>query len=538
MKNRMLLILMVVGLFALTGNAANVKEYQIVPQPQQISYSDGCLKLKKSISVAFPSPLSSEANMLKQYLEQDFGLRVDLKRAKKSGDIILKLDESLGDKDGRYVLATDRNIQISAASSDGVFSGIQSLRQMILPDGEGQLSVQKGVINDFPAFGWRSFMLDEGRNFKGEKEVKHLLDEMARLKMNVFQWHLTDDQGWRLEIKKYPKLTEIGAYRDSTEIGGWYSNKFDTNPHYGFYTQEKAKEIIAYAKERHITIVPEIEMPGHASAAIASYTWLGSIGKPIKTLCSFGTELDIYNVADPKVIQFLDDVIAEVAALFPGPVIHIGGDEVHFSMWEQSPSICNYVKSHGLNSMAELQVEFTNNMSNYVVGKGKRMMGWNDITGSKLHDYNEDVADASNTRRLADGTIVQFWKGDIGLIKETAQKGYDIVNSNNVLTYLDYGYDNISLSKAYSFNPIPDDLPANLHNKILGCGCQLWTEWVNTPEKMNYQVFPRIAAYAECGWTLPQNKDFDRFKISLDNLLQIWKEKGISVGPVEDVAKQ
>lgn len=537
MKSSFLLTLMVIGLFAFTGHATNVKEYQIIPQPQQVSYSDGSLKLKRNISVAFPSSLISEANMLKQYLEQDFGLDVKLKPAKKSGDIVLKLEESLSNKAGRYVLTINHNIQISSASSDGIFSGIQSLRQIILPDEKEKLSIQKGRIDDFPAFGWRSFMLDEVRNFKGEKEVKHLLDEMARLKMNVFQWHLTDDQGWRLEIKKYPKLTEIGAYRDSTEIGGWYSNKFDPNPHFGFYTQEKAKEIIAYAKERHITIVPEIEMPGHASAAIAAYTWLGAIGKPIKTLCRFGTELDIYNVADPKVIQFLDDVITEVAALFPGQVIHIGGDEVHFDMWEQSPEIRNYIKSNGLNSMAELQVEFTNNMSNYVVSKGKRMMGWNDITGSKLHDYNKDIADASNTRRLADGTIVQFWKGDISLIKETAQKGYDIVNSNNVLTYLDYAYDNISLSKAYSFNPIPDDLPENLHNKILGFGCQLWTEWVNTPEKMNYQVFPRIAAYAECGWSLPKNKDFNRFKASLVNLLQIWKAKGISVGPVEDIVK-
>ena len=527
MKNRMLLILMVVGLFALTGNAANVKEYQIVPQPQQISYSDGCLKLKKSISVAFPSPLSSEANMLKQYLEQDFGLRVDLKRAKKSGDIILKLDESLGDKDGRYVLATDRNIQISAASSDGVFSGIQSLRQMILPDGEGQLSVQKGVINDFPAFGWRSFMLDEGRNFKGEKEVKHLLDEMARLKMNVFQWHLTDDQGWRLEIKKYPKLTEIGAYRDSTEIGGWYSNKFDTNPHYGFYTQEKAKEIIAYAKERHITIVPEIEMPGHASAAIASYTWLGSIGKPIKTLCSFGTELDIYNVADPKVIQFLDDVIAEVAALFPGPVIHIGGDEVRFNQWEANPMMVSYKKKKGFTSFMDIQIEFTNFMSRFIQECGCSMMGWNEILGKNLHK-DDHIVFADPSQKIASNVVVQFWKGELDEMRKAAENGYRLVNSFYAYTYLDYSYEDIPLRKAYEFDPIPKGLPQKYEKNIIGIGAQMWGEFIPTVERMNEQLYPRIAALAEVAWS-NRKSDYDHFLSRLIGVKERWRSLGIQI---------
>lgn len=230
-------------------------------------------------------------------------------------------------------------------------------------------------------------MLDEGRHFKGKQVVKQLLDEMALLKMNVFQWHLIEDQGCRIEIKKYPKLTEVGSTRDSTEINHFSSNIYDGR----LLHPGEIKEIVAYAADRHIQIVPEIEMPGHSSAAIAAYPWLGTTGKQIKVPCKLGVQYDIYNVADPKVIGFFNDVIDEVIALFPSSVIHIGGDEVRYDQWNASASVKSFMAKNKLKTPAELQVFFTNNISNMLLSRSKRMMGWNEITGDKLHEYQSDA---------------------------------------------------------------------------------------------------------------------------------------------------
>lgn len=290
-------------------------------------------------------------------------------------------------------------------------------------------------------------MLDEGRYFKGKEVVFRLLDQMALLKMNTFHWHLTEDQGWRIEIKKYPLLTEIGSCRDSSEINHFHSNIFDGKPHCGYYTQEEIKEVIAYAGKHHINIVPEIEMPGHASAAIAAYPWLGTTGRQIKVQPAFGVHYDIYNITDPRVLQFQEDVLDEVIALFPGPVIHIGGDEIRYNQWKDSPKVQAYMKENKIRTPAELQVSFTNHISNMLAGKGRRMMGWNDITGDILHEYQDGTDSAGNDQSLNKSAIVQFWKGDPKLINQSLEKGYDIVNSYHEYTYLDYDYDNIPLEK-------------------------------------------------------------------------------------------
>lgn len=528
-----LIVLLVGAVCIFSCREQELKEYRIIPYPQSVAYSPGWYELGRNVTIACPALLTQEAEMLKEYLKFEFDIESECLPDKTDASVVLQLREDEQGNEEEYSLQVNsKGICINAATPHGIFYGIQSLRQMIASE-QGRWIVQKGIISDRPAFAWRAFMLDEGRNFKGKEEVKRILNQMARLKMNTFHWHLTDDQGWRIEIKKYPKLTEIGAYRDSTQIGGWKSTTFDPRPHQGFYTQEDIKEIVRYAAVRHIQIVPEIEMPGHSSAAIAAYPWLGTIGKPIKVLCRFGTELDLYKISDPKVIQFLDDVLTEVIALFPSPVIHIGGDEVRFAMWQSSPEIRAYMKRNKLSSPAALQVAFTNEMSNRLAAKGKRMMGWNDITGAKLHEYNEEVEDVSHTRKLAEGTIVHFWKGDLKLIRETIEKGYDIVNSYHMSTYLDYDYSSISLAKAYSFYPIPDSLPRTMEKNVLGLGCQMWGEFINTVEKMNYKIYPRIAAYAEAGWTLKENKDYDRFRNSLQNMLRNWDREKIGYGPVE-----
>lgn len=530
------LIILIVGVASMFScQKQELKEYQIIPYPQSVTYSSGWYELGENVTIACSALLMHEAEMLKEYLKSDFDIDSKCLPGKTDASIVLQLSEDGQRGNEEYSLqVSSKRICINAATSHGIFYGIQSLRQMIVAE-QGRWIVQKGIISDRPAFVWRAFMLDEGRNFKGKKEVKRILNQMARLKMNTFHWHLTDDQGWRIEIKKYPKLTEVGAFRDSTQIGSWKSTTFDPRPHGGFYTQEDIKEIVSYAEARHIQIVPEIEMPGHSSAAIAAYPWLGTIGKPIKVLCRFGTELDLYKISDPKVIQFLDDVLTEVIALFPSPVIHIGGDEVRFAMWQSSPEIRAYMKRNKLSSPAALQVAFTNEISNRLATKGKRMMGWNDITGAKLHEYNDDVEDVSHIQKLAEGTIVHFWKGDLNLIRETIEKGYNIVNSYHMSTYLDYDYNSISLAKAYSFNPIPDSLPKIMEKNVLGLGCQMWGEFINTVEKMNYKIYPRIAAYAEVGWTLKENKDYNRFCRSLANLLKSWDREKIKYGPVDEV---
>lgn len=513
-----------------------VIEYTVIPEPIQIVYGNKRFETHGKVSIAFPEKLETEALLMRKWLEKDFSVQSILAKGENKGSIVLSFDDRLlTDKQGSYKLNIARkNITVSAHSSEGILHGIQTLRQ-IFSKSNNLLTAQTGTVTDYPMFGWRGFMLDDARYFKGKDVVIKLLDEMSRLKMNTFHWHLTNDQGWRIEIKKYPLLTETGAFRDSSEINGFDSNIFDGKPHGGFYTQDEIKEIVKYATDRHIRIVPEISMPGHATAAIAAYPWLGVSGKKIAVSCRFGVMYEVFNVADPRVIQFFDDVFTEVIALFPSPVIHIGGDEVRYDQWNNSPVIQGYMREHGLKDPSELQVFFTNTISNLLKSKNRRMMGWNEITGAKLHEYQTENADIGDgvSQQLAQESIVHFWKGDTALIKQTIEKGYDIVNSYHSYTYLDYNYHSIPLEKAYLFNPTPNGLTPEQQKKVSGLGCQMWGEFIPTEKDMDLKVFPRIAAYAETGWVLPENKNYDRFINSLRCLTKIWDKEGISYNPVD-----
>lgn len=510
------------GLLLLFWGTLNQKvkgeSVHVIPAIQELTQLKGNLSLNKKIKICCSDSLIQEAKMLQNYMKDDFGIK-SLYYGKKSSStkIELILDPHFYSvKEHAYQLNIDKKVTITSSTKTGIFYGIQTLRQLISKNNSTCL-LPKTNIYDYPAFPWRSFMLDESRAFKGKKVVKYLLDEMARFKMNVFHWHLTDDQGWRIEIKKYPKLTEIGAWRDSTQIGGYKGKTFDGIRHGGYYSQEEIKEIIEYAAKRHIMIVPEFEMPGHESAAIAAYPWLGTSGKKIQVPCRFGVQYEVFNVASPKVYQFVEDVIDEIRALFPSPVIHIGGDEVKYDQWKASDQVVKYMKDNNISTPSDLQLTFTNRISKMLQKKGRRMMGWNDITGNKIHEYQSDE-DTDSKNALAEGTIVQFWKGDLDLIEQTARKGYDIVNSYHYMTYLDYDTTKISLEKAYSFNPIPDGLPENLEFRILGLGCQMWGEEILSNERMYKMIFPRIAAYAECGWTLRRNKDYKKFNSALEKM--------------------
>ena len=521
------------------------QEIQIIPRPLEVISGSKTFKIDKETQLVFDNDTKNIVTSLQNYFKNDFGF--DLKstnyQSLKKNFIVFKVDENLADE-GYELTITEDKILICAKNTTGWFYGTQTLMQLCSYNAdfskyEKQLTLKEVTIKDAPNFKWRAFMLDEARYFKGMEQVKLLLDEMAFLKMNVFHWHLVDDQGWRIEIKKYPKLTEIGSKRKSTQIGPlqWESPIQSAEPHEGFYTQEEIKEIIKYAKDRHITIVPEIEMPGHSTAAIASYPWLGTSKKETEVPIKFGVGKDVFDVTNERTNQFLKDVLEEVMALFPSEVIHIGGDEVKYNHWKSSESVQKYMKEKNLATPADLQVYFTNNISKYLESKGRRMMGWNEIMGHNLHDY-QDKNDTKISQKLAEKSIVHFWKGDVKLAETAARNGYEIVNSLHNFTYLDYTYKNLPLSKAYSFDPIPEKLDEKYHDKIIGLGCQMWGEWIPTNGDMHYKVFPRIAAYAEIGWTAKKRKDFTFFKTALKNLQKRWTAKEIYFAPNEFVERQ
>jgi len=530
------------ALCLLSYSNTQAQNINIIPNPQEIIPGQETFTFGRQLSIVSAAVSNETAIVLQTSIKKILGYQLEISESKKSGTgvILFKLNEDLA-KEAYELIVSNGGIQIIASNNTGWFYGIQSLLQLFpeLPDSLEDISsvrIPAVTIKDAPRFSWRAFMLDEARYFKGMEQVKMLLDEMALLKMNVFHWHLTDDQGWRIEIKKYPLLTQIASKRKSTQVGSWGSPVQSAEEHSGFYTQEEIKEIVQYAKDRHITVVPEIEMPGHSSAAIAAYPWLGTAKQEIEVPIVFGVGTDVYDVSDPIVKQFLTDVLDEVMLMFPSKVIHIGGDEVKYNHWKSSESVQDYMKELNLDSPAELQVYFTNSISQYLQGNGRRMMGWNEIMGHNLHEY-QDATDTKSDQQLAKGTIVHFWKGDLELATQAAGNGYEIVNSLHSNTYLDYDYQSIPLSMAYAFDPVPEKLNPEFHDKVIGTGCQMWGEWIPTNGHMHFKVFPRIAAYAEVGWTEKKNKDFDAFKTALNKLQKHWDQEGIYYAPDSVVEK-
>lgn len=516
----------------------------IIPQPNQAVLKQGNFTLTSGTVIVAPDSLKNEAAALRDLIAPATGIKLAIQKNKASGpQIMLALDSSLKElgREGYSLQVVSKGAIIKSSTPTGVYYGIQSLLQMLPPEivstekVDDDWSIPCVVIKDKPRFAWRAFMLDEARHFKGEKEVKKLLDQMAALKMNVFHWHLTDDQGWRIEIKKYPKLTSVGSKRTDTQRGGWGSPQRSGEPHEGFYTQEQIKDIVAYAKARHITIVPEIGMPGHACAAIAAYPELGTNKKPIPVMTVFGKALDTYDPSSEVVYSMLSDILDEVAALFPSKIIHIGGDEVKFEQWKSSQSVKELMEREKLKTMADVQLYFTNRMAGIVQKKGRNIMGWNEIVGDDLHGFLKG-GQTAKAAKLDKDTVVHFWKGNLQLAKKAIKNGHTIVNSLHSYTYLDYGYGSISMPKAYSFNPILDGLTPEEEQRIIGLGCQMWGEWIPTVANMENKIYPRLAAYSEVGWTELENKNYDAFKKKMNGQLKRWDIQGIGYAK-DQVAK-
>ncbi len=507
---------------------AQTKVTPILPLPEHIEYQEETYLFPQELRV-YIGQATPTFRYMKTELETRFGIRVKQVQQQEAADFIL-LNTSRNSQSEAYILTIkSTNIEIQADSETGLFYALQSLFQLMeaATGQESPIQISAQRITDAPRFGWRSFMLDEARFFKGEAEVLRLLDMMAQLKMNVFHWHLTNDQGWRIEIKKYPLLTEIGSKRKDSQSGGFNSTTFIGEPHEGFYTQDQIRRIVAYTKERHIKVVPEIEMPGHASAAIASYPWLGSSDEEIEVPTRFGKLYSVYNVIDPRVQAFLKDVVSEVIDLFQCDVIHIGGDEVRFNQWEENPVIAAYKKKKGFTSFMDVQIEFTNYMSRFIQERGCSMMGWNEILGKNLHK-DDNITFADPSQKIASNVVVQFWKGDLNEMKKAAESGYRLVNSFHSYTYLDYSYEDIPLRKAYEFEPIPQGLPLKYKKNIIGIGAQMWGEFIPTVERMNEQLYPRIAALAEVAWS-NRKSNYDDFLSRLVLVKERWKSLGIQI---------
>ena len=518
MKNLILLISLLCSL-----NLTAKNSYPVIPYPNKLVEMEGFFEFKTSLTVTMPAGFTTELDLMTELFADEYLIKIIQSQ---NGKMVFKENKQLPEE--AYILTVNSNqITAEASSATGTFHAIQTIRQLMRLTGKGSYTIPNCSINDQPAFSWRAYLLDEARYFKGKDVVKEILDEMALLKMNIFQWHLTDDAGWRVEIKKYPLLTEIGAWRDSTQSGNWQSKKYDPNAHGGFYSQSDIRELVDYAAQKHITIVPEIEMPGHMSAAIAAYPWLGASGKTIRVPVDFGVRYDVLNVAEEKVYGFIEDVLKEIMDLFPGQVIHIGGDEVRHDQWKTNTAINALMEKEGFKNYSDMHVYFVNRISKYIEKNGRRMMGWNDILGKNLHEWSTE---ANTTQSLAKNTIIHFWKGDSTLLNDAIVQGYEIVNSYHEFTYLDYDYKSIPLEKSYSFAPVPADLSKDKTRNILGLGCQMWGEWIPAVAGMHRKTFPRIAAYAEVGWTDEANKDYGRFLNSLENLKRHWDKKGILYG--------
>ena len=500
--------------------ASNEINYDVVPLPQSIAMQKGDpFVLDGDVMILCDANLQQEAAFLQQYLKEatKFDLQLAEKRAKKMRYIELSVSPKVTEKEGYVLTVNQKGITIQGGSAAGVFYGIQTLRKS-LPlackcgkHAAKPISLPATIITDAPRFGYRGMMLDCSRHFWSIDFVKKFIDLIALHNMNTFHWHLTDDQGWRIEIKRYPKLTEIGSQRSGT-ILGTNSDLDDGIPHGGFYTQEEARDIVKYAQERHITVIPEIDMPGHMLAALACYPDLGCTGGPYQVGHYWGVYTDVLCVGNPKVYEFVEGVLAEIMDIFPSEVIHIGGDETPTVKWEACPKC----QALGL-TKDKLQAHFTQKVFNFLTAHQRRALGWDEILDGCPQD-----------------AMIMSWRGAEPGAK-AAELGHDVVMAPTSHVYFDYlqskeaqfepsrcgGF--IPVEKVYSLEPAPDTLSVAAKQHILGAQANLWAEYLLTEGLVEYQALPRMSALAEVQWTKPELKDFEAFKQRLTKLTTFFE---------------
>lgn len=500
----------------------------LIPAPQLYKELKGETTLQPETTIIFDAALKNEAELLAAQLRKPTGFKFELveeKNAPKTPKSAIRLDIRDNLKKSEYALSADNGVvDIKGGDAAGVFYGTQTLMQLLPPavvkkeKQDAKWSFNNCVVADSPRFQWRGMHLDESRHFMGKEFAKRYIDLISSHKMNVFHWHLIDDGGWRIEIKKYPKLAKLGGFRKGTSKG-WAVTKLEMPTseeqmkegdwYGGYYTQEDIKEIVAYAKARHVRVIPEIEMPGHSLPALSTHEHL-KCGGDLKDDGEGWTPStqNSYCAGKEETFKFLEDVLLEVFELFPDEYVHIGGDEVIKKFWNQCPHCAKRMKDENLKDANELQSYFIKRMEKFINSKGKRLIGWDEITHGGL----------------APNATVMFWIG-MGAVPKTAKKGHDIIMTPMNPCYFDFSYKGNSTQKVYEWEVIPQQLiGSDYEDQFLGSQGNVWTEWMETPERVEEMVLPRMLALAENLW-LPRNKKntsaffdrLDRYYERLDN---------------------
>ena len=503
-------------------------DYEIIPKPLDVNCKgDASFLLKDGVAVIYPEnnrKMQDNAEFLVDYVERQTGVKLTSHAGMPvDGAICLTLDLSDDNAEAYKLIVNDKRVCISGASEAGVFYGIQTLRKSLPVAQDINVNLSAVEIYDKPRFAYRGAMLDVARHFYTVDEVKTFIDMLALHNINRFHWHLTDDQGWRIEIKKYPKLMSVASERKETVVGRWYSGIYDGKPYGGYYTQDELRDVIDYAAKRHITIIPEVDLPGHMQAALTAYPELGCTGGPYEVRTIWGVSQDVLCVGNDFTLQFVKDVLSEVADIFPSEYIHIGGDECPKVRWEKCPKCQERIKSLGLKSDAKhtkeqrLQSYMIQEAAKYLKEKGKRIVGWTEILEGGL---------------VPDATLMS-WIGESGGI-EAAHQHHDVIMTPNTYLYFDYyqskkvedeplaigGY--LPIEKTYNYEPMPKELTKEEQQYIKGVQANLWTEYIPVFSQVQYMVLPRLGAAAEVQWTDPSKKDYKDFLRRVPHLVAVY----------------
>lgn len=503
-------------------------DYEIIPKPLDVNCKgDASFLLKDGVAVIYPEnnrKMQDNAEFLVDYVERQTGVKLTSHAGMPvDGAICLTLDLSDDNAEAYKLIVNDKRVCISGASEAGVFYGIQTLRKSLPVAQDINVNLSAVEIYDKPRFAYRGAMLDVARHFYTVDEVKTFIDMLALHNINRFHWHLTDDQGWRIEIKKYPKLMSVASERKETVVGRWYSGIYDGKSYGGYYTQDELRDVIDYAAKRHITIIPEVDLPGHMQAALTAYPELGCTGGPYEVRTIWGVSQDVLCVGNDFTLQFVKDVLSEVADIFPSEYIHIGGDECPKVRWEKCPKCQERIKSLGLKSDAKhtkeqrLQSYMIQEAAKYLKEKGKRIIGWTEILEGGL---------------VPDATLMS-WIGESGGI-EAAHQHHDVIMTPNTYLYFDYyqskkvedeplaigGY--LPIEKTYNYEPMPKVLTKEEQQYIKGVQANLWTEYIPVFSQVQYMVLPRLGAAAEVQWTDPSKKDYKDFLRRVPHLVAVY----------------
>ena len=504
-------------------------DYNVIPLPQEIIVEQGdCFELNGNTVITHngDEAIKRNAELLAEYVKESTGLGLKIVESNEKIDnaINLAIGNAPENKEAYNMEVKSEGIEIVSTSPAGVFYGIQTLRKSLPVAETEKVEMPAVTITDYPRFAYRGAHLDVSRHFFTKDSIKRFIDMLAMHNMNRFHWHLTDDQGWRLEIKKYPKLTTVAAERDETVIGR-NSGEYD-GQHYGpfFYTQEDCREIIAYAAERHITVIPEIDLPGHMQAALAAYPEYGCTGGPYEVWKMWGVSDNVLCAGNDATLKFIEDVLDEVIEIFPSEYIHVGGDECPKTQWEQCPKCQARIKALGIKGddkhSAEMYLQsfVINHAEKHLNSKGRQIIGWDEILEGGL----------------APNATVHSWRGIEGGI-EAAKQGHDCIMSPTSFMYFDYyqttytdneplaigGY--VPVEKVYSFEPMHESLTQEEQKHIIGVQANLWSEYIPTFSHVEYMELPRMAALCEVQWCKPENKDFENFRQRLLPLLKLYE---------------